>query len=333
LLPRLQEMDTPAVHSTTFHYGDEAIEVAIRPANGVSALYAPRRTVLDSLLVDAATESGAEVRHGHSLAALIRRQDGRVAGAVALDPEGHPLRIEAGLVVGADGIGSAVARLAEAPVLRSARHATATLYGHWSGLDEAGYHWHYRQGASVGVIPTNAGHHCVFAAVPPSRFRQGFPRDPATGYHRVLQEVAPALAARVAEARLEARLWPFAGRKGFLRQACGPGWALVGDACYFKYPLTAHGITDALRDAELLADAAAAGTSAAMARYAATRDALSLPLFEATDAIAAFDWDLDVLRAHHQALNRAMKYEVEHLAALGSNHDAPLATPMAEEVS
>jgi menaquinone-9 beta-reductase len=333
LLPRLQEMGTPAVGSTTFHYGDEAIKVAIKAADGVSALYAPRRTVLDTLLVDAATESGAEVRHGHSLAALIRRPDGRVAGAVVLDPEAQSLRIEADLVIGADGISSAVARLAEAPALRSAHHATATLYGHWSGLDAVGYHWHYREGASVGVIPTNAGRHCVFATVPPARFRREVSSDPAMEYHRVLQQVAPALAAQVMMARLESRLWPFAGRKGFLRRASGPGWALVGDAGYFKDPLTAHGITDALRDAELLADAAAAGTSAAMARYAATRDALSLPLFEATDAIAAFDWGLDTLRVHHQALNRAMRQEVEHLVALGNGPAMPLAMSTAGGVS
>ena len=42
----------------------------------------------------------------------------------------------------------------------------------------------------------------------------------------------------------------FGGDHGFLRQATGPGWALVGDAGYFKDPLTAHGITDAFRDAE-----------------------------------------------------------------------------------
>jgi len=101
-----------------------------------------------------------------------------------------------------------------------------------------------------------------------------------------------------------------------MRQACGPGWALVGDAGYFKDPLTAHGITDALRDAELLAAAAASGSAAGFAGYAAMRDELSLPLFEATDAIASFDWDLDSLQGHHQALNAAMKREVEHLAAL-----------------
>ena len=109
----------------------------------------------------------------------------------------------------------------------------------------------------------------------------------------------------------------FAGRKGFLRQAYGPGWALVGDAGYFKDPLTAHGITDALRDAELLANAAAAGTEADFADYAATRDDLSMPLFEVSDAIAALDWDLDQIRALHLTLNHAMKREVEHLMALG----------------
>jgi flavin-dependent dehydrogenase len=82
-------------------------------------------------------------------------------------------------------------------------------------------------------------------------------------------------------------------------------------------PLTAHGITDALRDAELLANAAAAGTEADFADYAATRDDLSMPLFEVSDAIAALDWDLDQIKALHLTLNHAMKREVEHLMALG----------------
>jgi 2-polyprenyl-6-methoxyphenol hydroxylase-like FAD-dependent oxidoreductase len=317
LLPRLQEMATPAVRATTFHYGTEAITVPIRPADGVDALYAPRRTVLDSLLVDAATEAGAELRHRHSLVALTRHgHEERVAGAVVLDAEGQPYHVDARLVVGADGIGSAVARLAGAPVLREASFASASAYGYWSGLGRDGYHWHYAPGASVGVIPTNAGQHCVFASLPPGRFRERFRADPMAGFGGTLRAVAPGLAAAVAEARPESGLRSFGGRRGFLRQAHGPGWALVGDAGYFKDPITAHGITDALRDAELLAEAASIGTDAAMARYASTRDALSLPLFEATEAIAAFGWDLDAVQAHHLALNKAMKREVEFLAAL-----------------
>ena len=75
-------------------------------------------------------------------------------------------------------------------------------------------------------------------------------------------------------------------------------------------------MTDALRDAELLTRAVAEDTAAALAAYAETRDALSLPLLTASDAIASFAWTLDALKQHHQALNRAMKAEVEHLAGL-----------------
>ena len=100
-----------------------------------------------------------------------------------------------------------------------------------------------------------------------------------------------------------------------MRQPFGRGWALVGDAGYFKDPSTAHGITDALRDAELLARAVIAGTDAALADYAATRDALSQPLFAATDAMAGLDWNFPEAMALHRDLSRAMKLEQDWLAA------------------
>src|SRR4051794_17256611 len=61
VLPCVQEAGTPAIRSTTFHYGDEQITVPIKASDGVNALYAPRRTLLDSTLVDAAWEAGAQV--------------------------------------------------------------------------------------------------------------------------------------------------------------------------------------------------------------------------------------------------------------------------------
>jgi 2-polyprenyl-6-methoxyphenol hydroxylase-like FAD-dependent oxidoreductase len=127
LLPRLAAPGTPAVRSTVFHYGEEVVDITIRPGDGVDALCAPRRTVLDALLVDAAWGAGAEVRHGHSLIELTRRPDGRVAGAVLADPEGRRVEIAADLLVGADGVASTVARQVEAPVTREARQATAVI--------------------------------------------------------------------------------------------------------------------------------------------------------------------------------------------------------------
>ena len=179
---------------------------------------------------------------------------------------GRPSTVMADLVVGADGIGSTVARLAGARVLWEGRHATAVVYGHCRGLRAAAYSWYYREQIGAGVIPTNGGAHCVFVAVPPARFRDEIRHDIAAGFSRALGDVSASLAADVASARFEAALSVFAGRRGFLREAWGPGWALVGDAGYFKDPLTAHGMTDALRDAELLAGAAVQGSASRIRR-------------------------------------------------------------------
>src|SRR6516164_4936877 len=102
VLPRLAAAGTPAVRETTFHYGAETVVVDIRPSDGVTALYAPRRTLLDRTLVDAARDAGAAVWHGYSLLDLIRRSDGRVCGATVQDPAGNAFAIKADLVVGAD---------------------------------------------------------------------------------------------------------------------------------------------------------------------------------------------------------------------------------------
>ena len=316
VLPRIVAAGTPPIRRTTFHYGDAVTEVMLKPGQGIDALYAPRRTVLDRTLVDEAREADAEIRYGCIVTDLRRNRSGRVCGAVIQRADGRHTEIAADLVIGADGAGSSVARLVEAPVTRAGTHASATIYAHWSDLPDTGYRWHYRAGLAAGVIPTNGGQHCVFVAMPQSLYREHAQSGLAALYQRILAELVPDLAAAIAASHPESRLWTFPGRKGFLKQPCGPGWALVGDAGYFKDPLTAHGITDALRDAELLAAAAVQGTDAALHRHAAIRDELSVALFDATDAIASFAWDLDQLQSLHIALNQAMKREVEHLLTL-----------------
>ena len=66
-----------------------------------------------------------------------------------------------------------------------------------------------------------------------------------------------------------------------------------------------------------------AGTDAAMAAYEATRDALSRPLFAATDAMAALDWNFAEAKALHGDLSRAMKAEQDWLAANRRGRCAP----------
>ena len=49
----------------------EQVAVSIKPAAGIDALYAPRRTVLDALLVDAAVRAGATVEFGTPVVGLL----------------------------------------------------------------------------------------------------------------------------------------------------------------------------------------------------------------------------------------------------------------------
>ena len=80
----------------------------------------------------------------------------------------------------------------------------------------------------------------------------------------------------------------------------------------FKDPLTAHGITDALRDAELLARAAVDGSSAAFDGYERTRDALTVPLLEVAERIVGYGWDTpeirELLRAESAVMRRRSRF-------------------------
>ena len=316
-LDRIRAAGTPPIRTTTFYYGDdEAVEVAIKERDGVGALYAPRRTVLDEVLVDAAEEAGAEVRHGVSLEGLLWDASGRTKGAFVASRDRTVASIEADLVIGADGRRSKVARLAGAEVRHLSPNTTATIYGFWPGLELEGYHWIYREGVGAGVIPTNGGEACVFVGMPPATFHAQRREGLEGLYFRLLASASPEIAERVRASGAKPKLRGFPGAPGVLRRPVGPGWALVGDAGYFKDPITAHGISDALRDAELLARAATTGTPAAFAEYGATRDRLSRGLIEVTDRLASLEWTLAEAKELHLRLSREMSAEAQYVAGL-----------------
>ena len=316
LLDQVRAAGTPAIESTSFVYGDETITVKIKPLHGVDALYAPRRTVLDRMLADAAAAAGADVLHGPRISDLLRSGGGRVDGVVLEERDGALHEIRAGIVIGADGLRSTVASKVGASTYREGRHACGVVYAFWRGLENRGNRWHYRPSVSVGLIPTNQADTCVFVATPSSRFQDEIRLDMEAGYHRVLSECAPALAGELLGMTPSERFRGFPGHPGIMRQSHGPGWALVGDAGYFKDPITAHGISDALRDAEFLARAVEQGTDHALAAYQSARDELSSELFDITDTIAGFNWDLESLKPLHLRLSKTMNHEVDALVGL-----------------
>jgi menaquinone-9 beta-reductase len=319
LLDRIVAAGTPPIRRVSFRYDGQHIPVDLR-----EPLYAPRRTVLDPILADAAEEAGAEVRFGTRVAGLLTDAGGRVRGVRATGPGGATVDLTAHVTIGADGRNSIVAREVGAEITRAGRAASGAIYGYVQDLrtDHDGIEWLYAEGATAGLIPTNHGQHCVFVGASGRRFMSELRFDLEAAFGRILAEVSPDTAERVATARRVGPVRGFPGVPGWLRRPYGDGWALVGDAGYFKDPQTAHGIADALRDAELLAraiDEAATGRREwehALRDYERTRDELSWPLFEATEAIAGFDWTLQELAIHHRRLSTAMQQEVRHLTAM-----------------
>ncbi|MCT8328172.1 NAD(P)/FAD-dependent oxidoreductase [Albidovulum sediminis] len=309
VLAEMEVRGTPAIRRTSFLYGDEAIDIDLRMEHGIDALLAPRRAILDAALAGAAAAAGAELRYGTGLAGLVRDAAGRVCGAELRLPSGGIETVRAPIVIGADGRRSAVARLAGAGILHRGRHAAACAYRYVEGLPNRGYRWHYAAGAAGGVIPTNEGLSCVFVALPPPVLAEAR----AAGWEALLRHV-PTLGDDLASARPVTAPVVFPGLPGYFRQSAGPGWALVGDAGYFRDPITAHGITDAFRDAEILAGAVVHGR---VADYPLTRDALSRDFFELTDRLASFDWTLAEAKVLHQALNKTMKANQNWIAGMG----------------
>ncbi len=318
LLEAIVAVGTPPVQTVVFDYPDERVPISIKPSPGVTALYTPRRTVLDSVIADAAREAGAEVRFGATVTDLLR--DGPTVTGVVGRNGTTTFRASADLVVGADGIRSAIARLVGAPTTRVGSSANAVIYSYWEGMETAGYEWFYRPGFATGVVPTNDDHTLAFIAIPPQRFQAAATGDLESRVRGTLREHAPELLDRFdGGARVE-RFRGFKGETGFVRRPWGSGWVLVGDAAYYKDPITVHGITDALRDAELLARAVLDGPNATnLARYESERDRISHTLFEVTDKIASRNWTMPEVKTLLREMNDSMTDEVALLESLDSH--------------
>jgi 2-polyprenyl-6-methoxyphenol hydroxylase-like FAD-dependent oxidoreductase len=327
LLDAVVASGTPAIRATQFTYGDDTETVDIRAGDGISALRAPRRTLLDALLLNAARAAGADIRSPARVTSLLT-DAGRVRGVEGIGRgTGASFQATATITIGADGRGSMVAETVDAGFLRRGTASGAIIYGYFPGLARDRYHWAYRPGVTAGVVPTGDGLACVWAGTPTARFDTLRPGSLETSFRLLLAEAAPQVAQSIAHTAPVGRLRGFPGAPGWIRSCGGPGWALVGDAAYYKDPITAHGITDALRDAELLArailDAPYGGHAQldALCYYQHVRNRLSEPLFDLTERIASYQWDLVELRGLLRALSRAMHPEIDALLGLDRPDD------------
>ncbi len=291
LLDRLVATGCPGIDTYSFDFGE--VTLAGAPGTDEAPLaYAPRRTVLDKLLVDAASDAGAEVREGFTVADVVI-EDGRVTGIRGRRQGGPTVTERATVVVGADGHHSLVARAVDPEQYDERPPLQVSYYTYVSGLPMGGrYEVHLRPGRGFAAWPTNDDLTVVIGGWPRSELVAN--RKDIEGNLLATLELVPEFAARFHAGTREAR---FVGMSlpNFLRRPFGPGWALVGDAGYTKDFITALGISDAFRDAELCASALDEALSGdrpfkvAMAGYQAERDRRSVPFYELTALLATLE--------------------------------------------
>ena len=254
------------------------------------ASYCPRRYLLDKILVDAAVAAGVELREAFAVDA-INIEGGKVTGITGHSRRGAKVTEQARYVIGADGHNSTVAKAVSAPKYRDDGSLTVGYYSYWSGLPMEGAEVHFSTRGGVLAFPTNNEQVCIATGAGRERFPEFKTKIEETFFH--ILDAAPKFAARVRAAKREERFQGTADLPNFFRKPFGDGWALVGDAGYMRDPVTGSGITDAFRDAELLAtalDEAFSGrhpAAEALAGYQEQRDAAALPTYEATLQMAS----------------------------------------------
>jgi 2-polyprenyl-6-methoxyphenol hydroxylase-like FAD-dependent oxidoreductase len=278
------------------------------PAGPISETLCVRRTKLDALLLEAACRAGTEVREHCSFTDVLS-SDAGVMGIKARTVEGRVVTEPARVVVGADGKRSRVARAVGAPSYAEVPARTCIFYSYWEDVELARDQGrlHLLERRTLGLFPTNDGQTVVAMQAPSIDFNS-IRRDLEASFWDAVERV-PLVAERLRAGR---RVEPFRGTPdldAFFRVPAGPGWALVGDAACHKDPITAQGISNALRDSAFLAEAihrtltGEKSWEEAGARYQRRRDEAEMARYQWTAEMAILDMPP---RAENLALLKAL---------------------------
>ncbi len=294
LLDAILATGAPPINKLSVMFGDKALPFPEPPPDALPML-APRRTVLDWTLIQAAAEAGVDVQDGVSVSGVLMEGE-HVVGIEAPGFTGRPLRARAPIVIGADGKQSYIAHQVGADYRLYQRSVSIAYYTYWQGVTLQEGALCFEPGQAAGMIPTNDGQVLAFVQVRWAE-RHMFRRDPMTNYLATLASF-PLIADTLDGATHDETLRGMLDQPAFFRQSYGRGWALAGDAAHHKDPIVARGISDAFRDADLLASAVATGLGGesdlepALADYQKQREVTSRPLNELNHRLAEFPDDL-----------------------------------------
>jgi 2-polyprenyl-6-methoxyphenol hydroxylase-like FAD-dependent oxidoreductase len=203
LLDEVLDSGAPAIRQVTFHAGGESMSRVIKEKSGVDLVVAPRRYVLDTILVAAAERAGAEVRAGVTVTGVRRDGIGRVVGVSGHDRAGAPVELDARWVVGADGLRSRVASSVGAPFTEVHPANGAAQYAYYEGIPWNGFEFFVAPRSFAGVFPTHHGQACIFVCTPAADARAVRRRTGSRveAFSELLERSAPQLAERLRDAR------------------------------------------------------------------------------------------------------------------------------------
>jgi 2-polyprenyl-6-methoxyphenol hydroxylase-like FAD-dependent oxidoreductase len=290
LLQAVLDSGAPAIRQVTFTTAGDSMTRPIKNKAGVDLLVAPRRHILDTIVAEAAFRAGADVRFGMTVTGVRLDDAGRATGVYARNRTGARVEISARFVVGADGLGSRVARAVGAEIIEGRGDDGATQYAYFTGPVWNGIEFIVADRALTGVFPTHDGQACVWICGPSADAgearRRAASREQA--FAAYLSRTAPDLAERLRAGQRTSQVTGMLRAPNYLRRAHGAGWALVGDAGYHRNSVTAYGLSDAYRDAELLAVAldqvlrGEVSEQVALAGYQDQRDRAVRDIFDIT---------------------------------------------------
>jgi 2-polyprenyl-6-methoxyphenol hydroxylase-like FAD-dependent oxidoreductase len=285
LFTALRETGAPVMMRTTLWIDDLDLSADHPALPRVSV----RRVTLDELLADAARRAGADVRFGHKVVDVSRR-DGRVCGLRYQGTDGAIRPATCSLVVGADGRSSTIARRVGARRYNVTWNERGAVWRYFSGMPSpAEFYFCRRDDALLLAAPCDEG--LTMLAVQPGLAETPEFRAPGMIEESFLRHAAPWGDSDTGWDKLLAGAVPHGEPRMMLRYPCffresaGPGWTLLGDAGHVKDAVTGQGISDALRQAELLAEQIVAGWGAdssldvALRRWWRNRDRRALPMY------------------------------------------------------
>jgi 2-polyprenyl-6-methoxyphenol hydroxylase-like FAD-dependent oxidoreductase len=321
-LPRIEAIGAPTIRLYQTNLDDIHLRGRMLPYRGYDYAYSIRREVFDAALFEhVAGLPNVETRLGFNITGLLWGND-RVVGVKGRAGGGAEEEIRANVVVGADGIHSLVAQATDAAKYHVMPPRTCVYYAYYSHVEYAGnepsaaIYYDHKTPVAFITSDSDADLTVISCSLPAARFQAV--RHDANNVHSLFGRHVPELTARLRSAVRETPMYGVSPRESYYRTPFGPGWLLVGDAGYYKDPITGQGLHDALRAAELAANAYAEYRAGGdfirvMRRFQETRDRETRGMYTLTDFYANIEREIspqefDLFRAMSEMPHWSNRY-------------------------